>query len=70
MKDLEVDFEFYNDYCVYKCKLGETKIEYKDLYKIIETKTNFYLMIAKNQGIILKKENCNEELQKFVRKLI
>lgn len=69
MKDLDVEFEFYKEYCLYKCKLGETKLEYKDLYKVIETKTNFYLMIAKNQGIILKKENCDEELQKFIKEL-
>lgn len=69
MKDLDVEFEFYKDYCLYRCKLGETKLEYKDLYKIIETKTNFYLMLAKNQGIIIKKENCNEDLQKFIKEL-
>jgi len=69
MRDMDVEFEFYKDYCLYKCEIGENKIEYKNLYKVIETKSNFYLMIAKNQGIILKKDNCSQELQDFIKKL-
>ena len=69
MQDMDVNFEFYDEYFMYKCKIGDSKIEYKDLYKILETKTNIYLMIAKNQGVILKKENCSEDLIDFIRKM-
>lgn len=69
MQDLEVTFDFYQEFVSYHHKMGDNKIEYKDLYRLIETKTNFYLMIAKNQGLILKKENCQKELQEFLRGL-
>ena len=48
---------------------GNTKLEYSKLHKIIETKTNFYLMIAKNQGFILIKENFPEGLEEFLRNI-
>lgn len=67
--DLELSFEFYNDYFMKKDKTGETKIEYSNIYKIIETKTHFYIMIAMNQGYILVKENFPEGLEDFIRKL-
>ena len=60
--------KFYSDFVSWHHKLGDNKIEYKDLYRIIETKDNNYLMIAKNQGLILKKENCSKELQEFLNK--
>ena len=66
MKDLEVTFEFFEDNVRYFHKMGDNKVEYKDLYSIIETKSNFYLMIAKNQGLIIKKDNCSEELKQFI----
>ncbi len=44
-------------------------IPYKDLHKIIETKTNFYLMAAENQGVIIIKANCNKKLIDFIRSL-
>ena len=70
MKGLKVKFEFYDSYCLYKSEMGEEKVEYKNLYKVIETKTNFYLMVAKNQGLMLVKNNCSDKLQEFLRKLI
>ena len=36
------------------------------LYK---TKTNFYLMLAKNQGFILVKDNFPEGLDEFLRNI-
>ena len=63
------NFEFYNDYFTETNEYGNTKLEYNKLHKIIETKTNFYLMIAKNQGFILVKENFPEGLEEFLRNI-
>ena len=51
---------------VSKTEKSESIVEYDKLYKIIETKTNFYLMIADNQGYIVSKANCSQELIDFI----
>jgi len=67
MQNIDVEYEFYEDYFHVKQPIGEAKIEYKKLSKIIETKTNFYLMIANNQGYMLLKDNMSEGLISFTR---
>ena len=67
MQDIDVEYEFYKDYFYVKQPIGEAKIEYKMLSRIIETKTNFYLMIASNQGYMLLKANMSDELISFIR---
>ena len=62
-------FRFYQDHFEQDNALGHTSIPYDKLMGIVETKTNFYLLIAKNQGIILIKENCCPELISFVQNL-
>ena len=67
LKDKEISYEFYEDYFEIKHEAGDEKIPYDKLYDIVETKTNFYLMIAKNQGYIIIKENIPEGLGGFLR---
>lgn len=67
--DAVLEYDFYETYFTKKSKAGEDKIEYSKLLKIIETKTNFYLMIALNQGYMLKKEEMPKGLDEFIRKL-
>lgn len=45
------------------------KVKNSNTLYSIETKTNFYLMISKNQGHMLLKENMSDDLQNFIRKL-
>ena len=52
-----------------KWRLEEIKEQYEKLYKVIENKTNFYLMIADNQGYLVLKENCDDNLIKFINDL-
>lgn len=68
-QDMLVNFEFYDTYFVETDKSGNTKLDYSNLHKVVETKTNFYLMIAKNQGFILVKENMPEGLSDFLRSI-
>ena len=47
---------------------GTNTIRYSDLSEIIETDTNFYLMLGKNQGSLLNKNDCSEELINFLHR--
>lgn len=68
-QDEEIKFEFYEDHFEEKHESGNANITYDKLNEIIETKTNFYLMIAKNQGFMLLKENMPEGLEEFIHHL-
>lgn len=67
--DAVLEYDFYDTYFTKKSVAGEDRIEYDKLLKIIETKTNFYLMLALNQGYMLKKEGMPKGLEEFIRKL-
>lgn len=69
VQDLDVNYEFYDTYLVEKSENGEMKIEYSKLDEIFETKTNFYLMIAKNQGYMLPKSDMPTGLEEFIRNI-
>lgn len=69
-------FEFYDDYFTEKTnEFNENsssnfaKIRYDDLYKIIETKTNFYLFVGNILAYTIIKENCSAELIEFLQKI-
>jgi len=66
LKDITQTIEFYENYFVAKSDKSETTVEYEKLYKVIENKTNFYLMIADNQGYLVSKANCSKELIDFI----
>ena len=66
LKDITQTIEFYEKHFVAKSDKSETTVEYEKLYKVIENKTNFYLMIADNQGYIVFKANCSKELIDFI----
>lgn len=60
---------FYNEYLTEANVNGTTILAYADIYKIIETKTNFYIMLARNKGVIIIKQNCTPELIIFLQNL-
>jgi hypothetical protein len=62
-------FDFFEDGFSEITENATGNFKYADLNKIIETQTNFYLMLAKNAGAIIVKENCSEELIEFIRNL-
>jgi len=69
LKDITQTIEFYEKHFIAKSDKSETTVEYEKLYKVVENKTNFYLMIADNQGYIVSKANCSQELIGFIIKL-
>lgn len=69
VQNIDVHYEFYKDYLIEKNENGEMKVEYSKLDEVIETKTNFYLMIAKNQGYMISKADMPSGLDEFIRKM-
>lgn len=61
-------YTFFEDYFEVKTERHTYKINYHDILKVIETKTNFYLKYEKYSAFILKKENCSDELIQYIRK--
>ena len=46
---------------------GEQHLDYGQIYRLVETKTNIYLMIADNQGYIIRRDACTEEQRAAIR---
>ena len=69
-QDAEIIVEFYQDYMIQKTELGSYKVEHDKIARIIETKTHFYVMISKNQGVILPKVDMSDEMQQYVRNIL
>lgn len=66
---LESSLLFFDDHVTKNNALGGTVINYSDIDRIVETKTNIYLMTGKSRGIIIEKNNCSDKLLDFVRAL-
>ena len=62
-----LDFEFYDSHFVIHNSELSDKAEYAALHSIIESKTGFYFMLSKNNGIILSKKSCTPELAAFLQ---
>ena len=67
IQDATTHFSFYEDRIEINGCLGNSVIKYDELYKVIETKENFYLCVATNQASNIIKRNCSEELITFLR---
>lgn len=68
--DSTFTYYFYRDSFQQVCDtIVSEPIRYYDLRKIIETKTNFYLMYGKGEGCIIVKENCSPGLIRFLKNL-
>ncbi len=59
-------FRFYEDRLESASDRGNSFVRYDELYRILETKTNFYLFISKGQALNVIKANCSEELIAFL----
>lgn len=61
-KDHRVEYVFYEDRLTAKTEAGNAEVPYNKLYQVMETKTNFYLLIGANQCFAVKKADCTKEL--------
>lgn len=61
--------KFYKNYLELHNQHGDSTLKYADLYRIIETGTNFYLMASKEKVVIIVKQNCHPKLIAFIQEL-
>ena len=62
-------YNFFSNHLEAKTAKSFSSVEYCDIYNILESKTNFYIMIAINQAYIINKSNCSPELIEFIKNL-
>lgn len=63
---IESTINFYEDSIEQVNQYASAKIPYKDLYKLIETKTNYYFLTGTNVGFNVIKANCSLELLDYI----
>lgn len=63
----ELTINFYSDRLEQVAEKGNVILRYDEIYKIYETKMNFYILISAREVIIIAKENCRDELCEFIR---
>ena len=64
--DTHYTIQFYEKYIIRKINNLSKKIEYKQITKVVETNTHFYLKIAKGV-IVIPKDKCESDLLEFIR---
>lgn len=69
MKDAVYHYKFSENKVEATSPKGLEILEYDKMYRLIETDTNFYMMIAKNVGFIVLKANMTNGQIEFVRGL-
>lgn len=64
-----IRYDFYADRVVQASPMGTAVCAYDKLHDILENDRLICLMIANNQGLVIVKENCSEELVQFLHGL-
>ena len=67
IKDVLTKIKFYETYMIRENEYNKITIFYDEIKKIVETKTNFYILTDKYS--ILQKDKCSEELIKFIQNM-
>lgn len=65
----KIHYSFYEDHMELEGEFGNSIYKYSNLYKIIEGKTVFCFLTANNQGHVVNKMKCSDELIEFIRSL-
>ncbi|WP_130836231.1 YcxB family protein [Lachnoclostridium sp. Marseille-P6806] len=69
LRDSVRRYFFYEDHVTAVSKHGELRLRYEDIYRVIATETNLYIMLGKAQGVNLVRAECSPELIAFVERL-
>ena len=69
LQGMRYEIRFYKDHMETAGSIGHSSVYYDKLFRVLETERNFYLMVSRNQGVVLIKANCTPELIQFVRGL-
>ena len=67
-KDAPYALYFYDTYLVYTVNgdMSRSQFPYDRLSEIIETSTNYYVMTAWNNGVIIRKSDCPSDFDNFI----
>lgn len=68
LRESEQSFRFTDSGLDVTTGSGSAHVDYDKIYRLIETKTHFYIMTAINAGAGFPKEMCTSEQQAFIRK--
>ena len=67
LQDTVTTYRFSEDRVETSSERGTAFIRYDELYRILETDTNFYLFISKDQALNIIKAECSPELIAFLQ---
>lgn len=67
MQNIRAEIYFYEEYFKSINENGYSDVRYENIYKILETDTNFYIFIGTNAAVVVIKENCSDGLINFLR---
>ena len=62
-----IRYEFYPDHVLLLTNHGDGSYKYSDFIKMLETKDEIVLLLSRDQGLLILKENCSQELLDFLR---
>ena len=66
-KDEQVSLRFYESFVEGCSAIGETRLDYEKIHKIVETPTHFYIMLSQIEGFIVPKASLTEQQAAFLR---
>ena len=69
-QDIVNEYDFFDQYFAYRNTNGQGSMAYDKLFKVIETRTHFYLMLSKVQGYTIAKDEAPAGFTEFMQKKI
>ena len=69
-QDIVNEYDFFDEYFSYRNTNGQGSMAYDKLFKVIETRTHFYLMLSKVQGNTIAKDEAPAGFTEFMQKKI
>ncbi|QEA35456.1 YcxB family protein [Weissella soli] len=69
MQNLAVHYNFFDTYVEQTSNLGKTRFDYTNIYKIVEDKTAIYLLVDRQQGLVIPKKTDDEPFNNFIRNI-
>ncbi len=69
-RDLDYEVSFFEDHIETVNKYENFTCPYEKLHKILETKTNVYIMIHRYSGLILRKQDFPEGALEFIHQVM
>lgn len=70
MRDASYSVDFYDDHYVILCNGIESSVPFDKPHEIIETDTDYYIMLSKISGVIIPKEKCPVGFADFIHGIV